>query len=320
MIERTFTFSSLIGGRVVALGRQMEDNYRSITFDCSEFDEPISTITLVHQRSNDVAPYIVGSADANTLTWTVTNTDTAYYGYGVAELRITFESGLAKSAVFKTLVVKSITADAVIPEPLQSWYDAMVDYIDAHSVTPEQVAGLVEEYLEEHPVSVPVQSVNGQTGDVVITASSLGAITAETDPVFLASPAHGITEQDITAWNRKSDFSGSYDDLTDKPTIPTVPTNVSAFTNDAHYLTQETDPTVPAWAKAPSKPTYTASEVGALPDTYVAPVQSVNGQTGAVVISNATTANAGLMSATDKSHLDDVYADYSSALTALGVN
>lgn len=33
----------------------------------------------------------------------------------------------------------------------------------------------------------------------------------------------------------------------------------------------ETDPTVPAWAKAESKPTYTASEVGALPNTTVIP-------------------------------------------------
>ena len=32
--------------------------------------------------------------------------------------------------------------------------------------------------------------------------------------------------------------SGSYEDLSDKPTIPTVPTNVSAFTNDAGYLTE----------------------------------------------------------------------------------
>lgn len=32
-------------------------------------------------------------------------------------------------------------------------------------------------------------------------------------------------------------FSGSYNDLTDKPSIPTVPTNVSAFTNDAGYMT-----------------------------------------------------------------------------------
>lgn len=33
----------------------------------------------------------------------------------------------------------------------------------------------------------------------------------------------------------------------------------------------ETDPTVPAWAKTSTKPTYTAQEVGALPDTTVVP-------------------------------------------------
>jgi hypothetical protein len=32
--------------------------------------------------------------------------------------------------------------------------------------------------------------------------------------------------------------SGSYNDLTNKPTIPTVPTNVSEFTNDANYATE----------------------------------------------------------------------------------
>lgn len=32
--------------------------------------------------------------------------------------------------------------------------------------------------------------------------------------------------------------SGSYNDLSNKPTIPTVPTNVSAFTNDAGYITK----------------------------------------------------------------------------------
>lgn len=36
------------------------------------------------------------------------------------------------------------------------------------------------------------------------------------------------------------------------------------------YLTEETDPTVPAWAKQSTKPTYTANEVGALPsDTEI---------------------------------------------------
>ena len=56
----------------------------------------------------------------------------------------------------------------------------------------------------------------------------------------------------------------------------TVPTKVSELTNDSGYLTSftETDPTVPAWAKAASKPTYTASEVGAVPTS-----RKVNGKT-----------------------------------------
>lgn len=36
------------------------------------------------------------------------------------------------------------------------------------------------------------------------------------------------------------------------------------------YLTTETDPTVPAWAKEKNKPTYTATEVGALPSSTTA--------------------------------------------------
>lgn len=45
-----------------------------------------------------------------------------------------------------------------------------------------------------------------------------------------------------------------------------IPTKVSELTNDSGYIKSytETDPTVPAWAKAASKPTYTAAEVGAL--------------------------------------------------------
>lgn len=77
----------------------------------------------------------------------------------------------------------------------------------------------------------------------------------------------------------------------------TVPTKVSQLANDAEYLTSftETDPTVPSWAKATSKPSYSKSEVGlgnvdnvkqysaSNPPPY--PVTSVNGKTGAVTIS-----------------------------------
>ena len=71
-------------------------------------------------------------------------------------------------------------------------------------------------------------------------------------------------------WDAVSDFSGSYNDLVDKPTIPT---KTSELENDNGYLTSytETDPTVPEWAKQENKPTYTAEEVGALPNTTEIP-------------------------------------------------
>ena len=61
-----------------------------------------------------------------------------------------------------------------------------------------------------------------------------------------------------------------------------IPTKVSDLTDDIGYVTEtglankgyltgytETDPTVPAWAKASTKPAYTASEVGAEPANAV---------------------------------------------------
>lgn len=63
--------------------------------------------------------------------------------------------------------------------------------------------------------SAPVQSVNGQTGIVVLNIP--------------ASPVQ-------SNWNETDNTSLAY--IQNKPTIPVVPTNVSAFTNDAGYLTQ----------------------------------------------------------------------------------
>ena len=55
-----------------------------------------------------------------------------------------------------------------------------------------------------------------------------------------------------------------------------TPTKTSELTNDSGFLTSytETDPTVPSWAKASTKPSYTASEVGALPASTVIPTKT----------------------------------------------
>ena len=117
----------------ILIGRQAENNAVNVVFDLSFLIQNFGdgTAVLVHQRTKDNAPYIVtAQQDGATLSWNVSNTDTAYVGVGQAELRWTVGDTLAKTIIYKTWTVKSITADEVMPEEYQSWYDAMIEYID----------------------------------------------------------------------------------------------------------------------------------------------------------------------------------------------
>ena len=52
-------------------------------------------------------------------------------------------------------------------------------------------------------------------------------------------------------------------------------------------ITEETDPTVPSWAKNPTKPTYTADEVGALPDDTEIPSKTSDLENDSGFITNS---------------------------------
>jgi hypothetical protein len=89
-------------------------------------------------------------------------------------------------------------------------------------------------------------------------AGASGGITSESDPVFKASEAYKITSTDTANWNNKVDINA-------------VNNAINTTLSGKSYITSESDPTVPSWAKQPNKPTYTASEVGALPASTVIP-------------------------------------------------
>ena len=86
-------------------------------------------------------------------------------------------------------------------------------------------------------------------------------------------------------------FSGDYNDLTNAPAIPTVPANVSAFANDAGYITgyTETDPTIHPWAKAAVKPTYSYSEILNTPTLFDGNYNSLTNKPNLATV--ATTGN-----------------------------
>ena len=120
----------------------------------------------------------------------------------------------------------------------------------------------------ENPETVNIKGPKGDGGDG-------GGVSEETDP----------TVPDWAKQPEKPTYTAEEVGALPATTeIPEVPKKVSAFENDAHYLAEvpeeyitedelaakgyltdftETDPTVPAWAKAATKPSYTADEVGA---------------------------------------------------------
>ena len=71
--------------------------------------------------------------------------------------------------------------------------------------------------------------------------------------------------------------TSDYSDLENKPQLNGITLEGNKTLDDigaqpkGNYLTSESDPTVPSWAKQATKPEYTAAEVGALPDTTVIP-------------------------------------------------
>lgn len=113
------------------------------------------------------------------------------------------------------------------------WHGGAVRYINFNgtALEPEynQSAGSYGVTLTEIDPTVPAwaKAANKPT----YTAAEVGAMST-------SHAANGVTTAKINAWDAKSDFSGSYDDLTNKPTIPN---KTSELTNDSGFITSYTD-------------------------------------------------------------------------------
>lgn len=177
-----------------------------------------------------------------------------------------------------------------------------------------------------------VTSVNGQTGDVVLDAEDVGAITGMT----ILSYGSSTWQDFLTAYNANK----------------VVYCRASSNANPASgsqtrlafmaYVSNETSPTSVEFQYYRSVSSHTSSQQG--DQVYIYTLKSTgwsvavreasvkvaagtgmsmaysNGTaTLSANIADATTSASGLMSATDKSNLDTLMDDYSSALVALGV-
>lgn len=145
--------------------------------------------------------------------------------------------------------------------------NAAADRAEA-AVSAEAISGIVIDYLKEHPVGDAdpekiAEAVVRYFEENPITAEGIGALPDTTEiPEKLSdldedTGHRTVTDTEKKEWNGKSNFSGSWNDLDDRPL------NMPA--SDVYD-----------WAKQPEKPTYIASEVGARPDNWTPTAQDVN--------------------------------------------
>ena len=183
--------------------------------------------------------YTKTESDGKYATQVVVNEEIAARINDVREVKATLESKADKSEIPTVPTnVSAFTNDAgylTEHQSLDNYYtktevnaslEAKADKTEIPSLNgyaTEQWVGQ-QGYLTEHQ---PLKTINGETivgeGNIEISSGE------ETDPIWNAEKVNYYT---------KTEVNSSLESKADKTEIPTVPTNVSAFTNDAGYLTQ----------------------------------------------------------------------------------
>ena len=96
---------------------------------------------------------------------------------------------------------------------------------------PDSVSTFVNDagYITSADIPANVSAFNNDAG-YLTSFTEVQVLSISNDTIYLTGGSFA---------KLPAGFSGSYNDLTDKPVIPSIPENVSVFNNDAGYLTKD---------------------------------------------------------------------------------
>lgn len=178
----------------------------------------------------------------------------------------------------------------------------------------------VENYLEDHPVVVQVNSVNAKTGDVVLNASDVNALpsnapvyTPTNQPPYPVRSVNGQTGDVVIQTGGGGGGDGAVSSVNGKvgtvvltasdvgalPSTAVIPSRTSDLTNDSGFITAAQIPSAAVESvngktgNVTLKTSDLTNDSGfiTLSEIPTAPVQSVNGKTGVVTLKTSDITN-----------------------------
>lgn len=168
-----------------------------------------------------------------------------------------------------TTVEEHENAEQVTAAAINDLNERLVDVEEEDWVTADDyshIEGVIRDYYTKEEVDEKIEEVDSDLSDYYTKYQADDRyLQTETDPTV---PAHvkAITSSDISNWNSKTNNTGTVTQVK----VGTTPYNpTSGVVSLPEYPTTLPASDVPAWAKSPTKPTYTATEVGAATTTYV---------------------------------------------------
>ena len=264
------------------------DNLNNVD-NTSDADKPVSTATqaALDDLKSELSETIVSESDS----WKIVDED-GNIAFQVDETgahttNLTLNGKKAATEEY----VDNAVANIEFPEPdltdyaTKKYVDDAIDAIPATDLTDYATKKYVDDAIDAIPetdltnyynkteTDTLVENSKKELSESIVSESDEWKVVDEAGNIIFSVDAEGAHTTSLTLNGQSVD--DMIDDKVDKVDGKGLSTN--DFTNEykdkldglENITFEETDPTVPAWAKEETKPSYTADEVGALADTTV---------------------------------------------------
>ena len=119
--------------KTIPIGREGENEYTIVRIDCGKVfrEHPQAEVSMKVKPPKGIVYPVTVEREGNEIVWTVHDYDLASKGDGQFQLTFTDGTVICKTAIGRTLVLKSLEGNGPAPTPIDDWMQEAQEALDA---------------------------------------------------------------------------------------------------------------------------------------------------------------------------------------------